>query len=84
MANMTAEKISAGPSITSDPWAITDEVRGHAEQARAEIAKVKESFEKQVIPCPQDETDSSFQRYQGAFPMVKGVFKCLKGHEFFY
>jgi len=84
MANMTAEKISARPSITPDPWAITNEVRAHAEQARAEIAKAKENFEKLIIPCPQDGTDSGFQRYEGTFPVVKGVFKCQKGHEFFY
>lgn len=84
MANMTAEKITARPDTPSDPWAITDEVRAQAEQARVEIAKAKENFEKLIIPCPRDGTDSGFQRYEGAFPVVKGVFKCQRGHEFFY
>jgi len=69
---------------TSDPWALTDEVKEYAVQARAEIKKARERFEKLIVSCPQDGTDSSFQRYEGAFPIVKGVFKCEEGHEFYY
>ena len=84
MVNMAAERISTKLSTDPDPWAITDEVRVHAEQARAEIAKAKENFEKLIVPCPQDGTDSSFQRYEGAYMRVRGVFKCKNEHEFYY
>ncbi|KKS80220.1 MAG: hypothetical protein UV56_C0024G0005 [Candidatus Woesebacteria bacterium GW2011_GWC1_43_10b] len=51
--------------------------------ARA-IEERKEWFESLQPLCPQDGLPSKFERYQGAYTRVHGIFKCPSGHEFNY
>ncbi len=34
--------------------------------------------------CPDDGLPSKFERYEGAYTRIHGIFKCPNGHEFNY
>lgn len=65
---------------------MTKESSANTENKIAEAIKERrEWFESQQPPCPIDGSPGSFQRYEGAYTRVRGVFECKKNrHEFYY
>lgn len=84
MVQMATEKGNQNLLQPRDPWEITPELIKRARKARGEIEEARKKFEQLIILCSQDGTKSRFDHYEGAFPIVKAVFKCEKGHKFFY
>ncbi|MFV1917465.1 MAG: hypothetical protein ACC618_03250 [Patescibacteria group bacterium] len=84
VVDMRKENIAKEESASNQASTLPEDVKKILRQGQVEAQKTTDWFEKQKPLCPTHRLPGTFDRYEGAYTRVHGIFKCPKGDKFNY